>query len=68
MSNLAECLLEEQERVRELVTQYKSLPKGVGVFGATMMDEALKEAERATSSGDVVAMIQAYLCLNLIKL
>ena len=34
---------------------YKEIPQGV--FGATMIEAALKRADQASASGDVVAMI-----------
>ena len=58
MENLAEALPKQQERVRELLKIYDSIPSGV--FAAAMMRQSLSDAEKAAASGDVVAMMQAY--------
>ena len=58
MENLAEALLKEQQRVRELLSIYDAIP--TGVFAATMMRQSLIRAEQAAASGDVAAMITAY--------
>ena len=61
MESLGEALPKEQARVRELIVQYRG-PElgGSGIFAATMMENSLKEADKAIMSGDVVAMIRAY--------
>lgn len=56
--SLAEALPKEQERVREIVAIYDTVPNGH--IAATMMRRSLAEAERAAASGDVVAMMRAY--------
>jgi hypothetical protein len=54
MSNsLAEAFPAEQERVRELLADYESIGPS-GAFGAHMIRSALKEADHAAMSGDVV--------------
>lgn len=58
MDNLAEALPKEQQRVRELLSIYDTIP--TGVFAATLMRQALARAEKAAASGDVTAMITAY--------
>lgn len=58
MSNLAEALPAEQQRVRELVKIYDNVPHGA--FGAAMLRQALTRAEQAAASGDVVAMLRSY--------
>jgi len=58
MESLAEALPKEQERVRELIRVYDSIP--TGGFGASMLRQALKRAEQAAASGDVVAMLRSY--------
>jgi hypothetical protein len=55
---LADALPREQERVRELVAVYDTIP--TGAFGAAMLRQALTRAEHAASSGDVVAMLRSY--------
>ena len=56
--SLAEALPKEQDRVREIVAIYDTVPNGH--FAAAMMRQSLAEAERAAATGDVVAMIAAY--------
>lgn len=58
MSTLAEALPAEQERVRELLPIYESVPNGI--FVVTMMRDALSRAEKAAASGDVIGMIRSY--------
>ena len=58
MDNLAEALPKEQQRVRELLALYDTIP--TGTFAATMMRQALARAEKAAASGDVTAMIAVY--------
>lgn len=55
--NLAEAILEEQKRVRELSAEYRALPNGVGIIGATMMDNCLKKVERAAIEQDTIGML-----------
>lgn len=59
MTTLAEALPEEQARVRRLIGIYKSLGP-TGAFGAMMLEQALRVADAAVMSGDVVAMLHAY--------
>ena len=58
MNSLATELPKEQARVRELIDIYKSVP--FGSIAAGFMEQALKEADKAVMSGDVVAMLRAY--------
>ena len=58
MKSIAEALPKEQERVREVLGFYKEIPQGI--FGATMIEAALKRADIASASGDVAAMIASY--------
>ena len=53
-------LLSEMNRVRGLITKYKSLPKGAGMFRATMMKLSIKMAECSIGSGDVADMMLQY--------
>lgn len=57
MTTLADELPEEQQRVRELLEVYNTIP--TGAFGAAMLREALGRAERAAASGDVGEMVRA---------
>lgn len=58
MNSLADQLPKEQERVRELLEEYKKIPHGA--FGALMLEGALQRAEQAAASGDVVRMLASY--------
>jgi hypothetical protein len=58
-TSLGEALPLEQARVRELIALYRSIGPA-GDFGAYLMEIALREADQAVMSGDVVAMIRAY--------
>lgn len=57
--SLGESLPLEQARVRELITIYRSIGPA-GFLGAALMEAALRRADAAVMSGDVVAMITAH--------
>lgn len=59
MSSLGEEYPKEQMRLRELLGIYKSIGPG-GIFGATMIEATLREADAAAVSGDVVRMLRAF--------
>lgn len=61
---LMDGLFDEMNRVRELITEYKSLPGGVGNLGAALMEINIKEAEQAIKNNDVVEMIRSYSSLK----
>ena len=56
---LAEALPMEQERCRGLLQIYKEIGPA-GTFGAYIIEEALKRADKAASSHDTVAMLRSY--------
>lgn len=58
--NLMDGLLEEMNRVRELIAEYKSLPNGVGMIGAGLMAVNIRMAEKAISNNDVIEMVVQY--------
>jgi hypothetical protein len=60
VSNLAEAYVTEQQRCRELLGVYRDLPNGVGTFGAIMIEDMLRRADRAVMDGDTVAMLSLY--------
>lgn len=61
MGSLGDDLPKEQARVRELILQYRDpMLNGAGNIAAMMMENSLREADKAIMSGDVVAMINAY--------
>ncbi len=63
MTSLADAMPAEQERVRDLLVEYEAIGPS-GAFGAAMIRAALKEADEAAMSGDVVRMIRAYSSLK----
>ena len=58
IKTLADAFPQEQARVRELLGVYKSLGP-TGAFGAVMIEQALRRADAAAASGDVVAMLRS---------
>lgn len=63
MGSLAEALPQEIERCQELLTAYKEIGPP-GRFGATMIQNDIKEAIDSLASGDVVRMLRAYEALK----
>lgn len=53
-----EGLLEEMNRVRELIKEYEAID--MGFVAAALMKQGIVNAENAIGSGDVVAMLVAY--------
>ena len=51
---LADGLLRELKRNRELLLMYESIP--TGVFGATLLRQLIERTERAMTEGDIVQM------------
>lgn len=49
----------EQARVREVLGHYKEIGPA-GAFGAAMIEAALKRADEAAMSGDIVAILRSY--------
>lgn len=58
VETLAEALPREMARVREVLGHYREIDPA-GMFGAAMIEQDLRTADRAVMSGDVVAMILA---------
>ena len=56
---LADGLLEELKRNRELLMLYKQIGPN-GAFGAAMIEADIQRAEKAMVEQDIVAMLQAY--------
>lgn len=61
--SLAEALPKEMARCRELLGQYRAIGPS-GMFGAAMIEQDLRRADKAVMEGDVVAMIQVYEALK----
>ena len=59
MRTLGDELPREQARCRELLVAYKEIGPA-GAFGAAMIEQSLREADQASISGDIVAMLRAY--------
>ena len=47
----------EQERVRKLREEYLAIPNNGGRYGAVALDDVLRRAAEAQSSGDVIQII-----------
>lgn len=59
MSNLIEGIQEEQKRIRELKPLYEEIgPEGM--FGLSIINQALDQADKAIASGDVIEMLVVY--------
>jgi hypothetical protein len=56
--NLIDELNEELERARELLKVYESIH--TGAFGAVVIRQTIKHAERSMQLGDTVEMLKAY--------
>ena len=53
MSSVAEEILKELKRNRELLEVYQDLPDGVGTFGAAMINQDIDFAEEALAENNV---------------
>lgn len=49
----------QQQRARELLAQYQAIG-AAGKFGAAVIETALRRADEAAISGDVVAILRSY--------
>ena len=59
MENLAEGLVRELNRNRELLEDYKEIGPN-GAFGAKMIEIDISAGEKAQGETDVIAMCQAF--------
>lgn len=59
MTTLGDDYPREQARVREVLGYYKAIGPA-GAFGAAMIEDVLRRADKAAVEGDVVAMIHLY--------
>lgn len=64
--SLGEALPKEIARARKILGYYREIGPA-GIFGATMIEAELREADQAMMSGDVVAMMRIYKELQEIK-
>ena len=58
MENLIEGLQSQMNRCREVLKIYEEIPQGV--FGATMIKQAIAAAEIAIAGDDVTEMLKCY--------
>lgn len=63
MVNLVQGILAECNKCRNLLKQYDEIG-AAGVFGKAMISGAIREAEAALGSGDVVRMLATYKALK----
>jgi len=59
MENLAQGLVMELNRNRELLLEYKGIGQD-GAFGAAMIEYKIKRGEAAQGNGDVIEMLEAF--------
>ncbi len=64
--SLGDALPKECARVRIILGHYKEIGPA-GYWGAANIEQALRDADRAMISGDVITMIRAYKQLQEIK-
>lgn len=56
--NLIEGLQSEMNRVRDIIAEYESLPKGAVRFAAAVMRADIEVAENAIATGNTIAMMR----------
>lgn len=59
MSSLGEEYPKQQARVREILWSYKEIGP-VGIFGASIIEDLLRRADKAAVEQDTIAMIQLF--------
>ena len=60
-TNLMQGLLEECNRVREIIKEYERPElNSAGALAAMMMKQSIENAEEAMGVGDAIAMLMAY--------
>lgn len=60
VKNLMQGLLEQRDRVKDLLKTYEQLPNNAGAFGAIILRDYLSKADNAITTGDVIEMIKCY--------
>ncbi len=63
VKTLADALPREMARVREVLGHYREIGPA-GMFGAAMIEQDLRAADKAVMSGDVVAMLRSLKALQ----
>jgi hypothetical protein len=66
--NLINGLLDQINRVKEMIPIYQALPKGAGMLASKFMEAEIKKAEKAISEGDTIQMIYSFNKLNEYKI
>lgn len=59
MTSVGEDMPNQQARARELLTEYHKIGPA-GKFGVYMIEQALRRADAALASGDVVEIVKSY--------
>lgn len=59
VKSLAQAILDEQARCRELLAAYKAIGPA-GSFGYIVISETLKRTEKAVMENNTVAMLRCY--------
>lgn len=59
VKSLAQAILDEQSRCRELLAAYKAIGPA-GMFGYGCINSILQRTEAAVMAGDTVAMLRCY--------
>lgn len=59
VKSLAQAILDEQSRCRELLAAYKEIGPA-GMFGYAVINSILQRTEAAVMEGDTVAMLRCY--------
>lgn len=65
-TSVGEDFPKQQARVREVLGLYRDIGPN-GMFGATMIEQTLREADEAQASGDIVRILQSYQALKAIE-
>lgn len=63
MENLAQGLIKELNRNRELLASYREIGPN-GAFGAAAIGQDIETGEKSLGEGDVVEMLRAYESLH----
>lgn len=66
VKSLAQAILDEQARCRELLAEYKAIGPS-GAFGFIFISETLKRTEAAVMAGDTVEMLRCYEALKTLE-
>ncbi len=65
-TSVGEDFPKQQARVREVLKLYHEIGPS-GMFGAAAIEQTLREADEAQSSGDIIRILQSYEALKTIE-